>query len=222
MKNNFIYITDKSWFEIGGLKNPIAILDHKLEKIYPELYNLEYDLKLLVAKPATETEKSAPFYNDYREKYGSSDISALGAAAKISTAKHVFLNGFYQEHLEYIIPFIKDTVEVLYLFKCPKINDLSVLSELKNLKCLFVYWNNSFERLWDMKNNQNLKIISFISVTKLNNIDTLKNSNVEYITFDSSDNSDNKKCLLFDRTALDEIPHLKNLTLVYKDYNIDF
>ena len=218
---NYTYITNNDWFESGSLKNPITVLDHKLEKVYPEFYSLDYDLKLLATKSATNEEKSAPFYNDYREKHGSSDIQILKtAAAKL--AKTVFLNGFNQKHIKYIIPFIKDTVEVLYLYKCHQIKDLSILSELKNLKCLFVYWNNSFDCLWDMKNNQKLKIISFISVTKLSNIDALINSNVEYITFNSADNSGNKKYMLFDKSVFDKMSDLKHLTLIYKDCDIDY
>ncbi len=222
MNNGFVYITDSEWFEKTSLKNPITCLDCKLQKQYPEFYCLEYDLKMLVSKPSTDDEKAMPFYNDYREKYGSNDICSLKVATTSAMAKTVFLNGFCQQHLEYIIPFIKDKVEVLYLYKCPRIMDLSVLSELKELRCLFVYWNNSLKQLWDLKNNKCLQVISFISVTKLSNIESLKNSNVEYVTFDSSDNCNNKKNILFDKSVFDEMPDLKHLTLVYNNCMIDY
>ena len=222
MKNKYIYITSSEWFETGTLKNPIVFLDQKIQNTYPELYSLVYDVKLLVTKPPTHFEKSVPFYNDYRERYGNSDISVLESATKAGPAKNIFLNGFCQEHFEYIAPFIKDTVEVLYFFKCPKIHDLSVLSEFKKLKCVFMYWNNSLESLWDMSNNKDLKVVSFLYITKLLEIDYLINSNVEYITFDSSDNSGNRKDMLFNKSIFDEIPKLKHLTLTYKSYDIDY
>ena len=222
MKNKFVYITDCEWFESTSLKNPIEFLDHNLQDKYPKFYEKEYDLRMLVTEKPSAKEKAVPFYNDYREKYGSEDIRVLKDAASSANARNVFLNGFDQEHFEYIIPYIKDSAEVLYLFKCPKISDLSMLSELKNLKCLFVYWNNSLEVLWNVKDNTRLKVISFISIMKIKNIETLLGSNIEYITFDSSDNNDNKKNILFDKSVFDKMPNLKYLKVCYKEIDIDY
>lgn len=222
MKKKYIYITNKEWFENTALKNPIAFLDTKLESVYPEFCNIYYDLKLLVTTPASDVEKDMPFYNDYREKYGSYDISVMEIEASQSKGKNVLLNGFTQEHLQYIAPYIKDSVEVLYLFKCPKISDLSVLSEFNKLRSVFIYCNNSITHLWDMSNNIELKIISFVSITKLSDISRLVNSNVEYINFDSADNSGIKKEALFDATVINEIPNLKHLKLVFSDLNMDY
>ncbi len=216
MKNKYIYITDEEWFESSTLANPITFLDHELEQYFPEFYKLDYDLKLLVTNTPANSEKAMPFYNDYRERLGNPDISVFESAARERQAKNVFLNGFHQEHIQYIAPFIKDTVEVLYLFKSPKIYDLSILSEFKQLKCVFIFWNNSLETLWDMQNNNSLKVISFCFVTKLRDIKSLKHSCVEYVTLDSMDNSGNKKELLFDIDIFDEMPKLKQLKLVYK------
>ena len=67
-----------------------------------------------------------------------------------------------------------------------------------------------------------LKVISFVYVTKMRNIDALENSNVQYITFDSSDNYGLKQPILFDRSVLSRLSGLKHLSLVYKDCNIDY
>lgn len=220
--SKYIYIADPDYFEESALKNPICFDDHKISQTYPEFYELEYDLRLCVAKPATKSEKSFVLYNDYRERYGSLDITVFNDAIGRNKAKNVFLNGFHQEHLEYIIPLIKDCVEVLYLFKCPRIKDLSCLSECKNLKCVFIYWNNSLKTLWDMTSNKELKLISFLSCSKIKEISSLEFSSIEYITLDSEDNNGNKKMMLFDTSVFDKMPHLKHLTLVFCNYNIDW
>ena len=214
MKNSYVYITNSNWFEDTSLKNPICVSDHNLSQIYPEYDSVHYDLKILATKSATPQEKDFPGYNDYREKYGQTDISAIDHAVMNSTAKNVFLNGFNQKQFEYIAPLIKDSTEILYLFKCNKISDLSVLSEFHKLKCLFVFGNSSLEGLWDMRQNDNLKILSFVYVTKLRHIDSLVDSRLEYINYDSSDNSGNKHKLLFDKSIFGRIKTLNHLFLI--------
>ena len=216
MKNKYVYITDSEWFEASSLRNPICFMDHKIEQTYPEFYELDYDLKILATRAPTEEEKSMPIYNDYREKYGDSDISVIDTVTHGRIAKNIFLNGFNQEQFEHIAPLIKETAEVLYLFKCTKVKDLSALSDFKNLKCLFIFGNNSLESLWDMRYNDDLKIISFVYVTKLREIGSLIDSNIEYVNFDSSDNCGNKKEMLLDKEIFTKISTLKHLTLIFK------
>lgn len=221
MKNRKIYITNKEWFESGSLRNPIVSLDHNLEKLFPDFYCLDYDTKLLVTNPPSSFEKESSIYNDYREEYGTSDIQALDIAIKQSCAKNIFLNGFDQKHFDYIAPFIKDTAEVICFFKCPKIKDLSVLSQFQNLKCVHIYHNNSLTNLWDMTNNIQLKVLSFTMVSKLINIGSLKDSHVEYIHLDSMDNSGNKKPALFDTQTFEQMPKLQFLSLNFSNCKIE-
>lgn len=213
MYQSDIYITDKDWFEDTANKNPIFVLDHNLEKIYPWFYSTNYDLKILATKSATEQEKAFSGYNDYRERYGHADISVIHRAVLESTAKNIFLNGFNQKQFEYIAPLIENTAEILYLFKCPKINDLSRLTTFKKLRCVHIYWNNSLEHLWNVQNNSNLKVLSFLYVTKLKYIENLVDSFIEYINFDSSDNFGKKKKLFIDKSVFERMATLKHLFL---------
>ena len=222
MKRRNIYLTDRTWFEDGAHKDPVNVLDHKLEFLYPEFYSLNYDLKLLVSKEASKEEKDSWFYNDSIEKSGTFEISSFDIAVKDSDSKSVLLIGFTQEIFEHLIPQIEDTVEVLYLFKCPKINDLAMLSKCRKLKCLHVFWNNSLEKLWDMTENRELKVLSFLSVMKLKSIKALELSNIEYVTLDSSDNSGNKKEIEFDIALFEKMVRLKHLRLIYKDTSVDY
>ena len=222
MKSNSIFITARDWFESGSLKNPVSGLDHKLEQFFPDCYSADYDTKLLATREATKEEKQAPFYNDYREQFGTKDIHSLDMAVMDTDAKNIFLNGFNQDQLLYIAPKLKDTAEIIYFFKCPKIHDLSILSQFTKLKCVHIYWNNSLESLWDMTGNTQLKVISCIAISKLTNIEALKNSHVEYICLDSSDNTGHTKKMLFDASVFDQMTSLKHLSLVFSDCKIDY
>lgn len=223
MKQKYVYIAEQDWFENSALSNPILFNDHKLRKLYPQFYRADYDLKLCVTKPPIKAEKSFFLYNDYKEQYGSHDIGVLRRAAESSTAQKIFLNGFRQEHLEYLAPYIQDSVELLYLFKCNSIKDLSVLSTFPKLKCVLIFWNNKLETLWDVQQNANLAVLSFLYTTKLRNVDSLRKAHVAYITFDSSDNCGNRKpCLLECPDIFQELHNLKHLKLIYKNQFIDY
>lgn len=221
MSKQYIFIYDNEWFDSTSLKNPIPTLDHKLEAYFPEFYETHYELRILAAEPASLEEKSALFYNDYRERYGVSDISSLDETIKSARPKSVFFNGFDQKLFLSIAPKLMETVEVIYFYKCPKIQDLSVLSQFTRLKCVHIYWNHSLEILWDMTSNPQLKVLSCTAISKLRNVDALKNASVEYVHLDSLDHSGNKQKALFDTAVFDQMQHLKHLSLNYKNFFVD-
>ncbi len=177
MKNNYLYVTNEALSHNSSQTD--FVLDNNLDEHYPDFYGTAYDLKLMVTRKPTKAEKNSPIYNGIYEEIGSDDITALKDSALKNNAKRVKLTGFKQEHFDYIAPYIKEKTEVLYLHKCPKIKDLSALSNFPNLKCLSVYWNNSLEKLWDMENNRALEVLSFVSISKLRDVSSLKNSNVK-------------------------------------------
>lgn len=216
MKRKYVYITDSEFFDDGALKNPISVCDRDLEKTFPQFDRIHYNPRIIAADPPTEIERSFPAYNSYRDRYGQSDISAIDRAIAESDGKHIFLNSFDQALFDYTAPLIRETASVLYLFKCPRIHDLSALSQFSELECLFIYWNNKLETLWDMTNNPKLKVLSFHSVTKLCHIEQLIDSSVEHIHFDSLDNSGNRKEMLFDDSVFAGMKNLKHLCLIYK------
>lgn len=167
-------------------------------------------------KAPSKAEKASPIYNDYRERYGKPSLSSLSRESKC-----VLLNGFRQEHFAAVTPMLKETTEVLYFFKCPHVKDLSILSEFARLRCVHMYWNNTVESLWDMKENRLLQAISFVSVTKLKNIENLRASTVEYVCLDSMDNGGKTKNMLFDPSVFGQMEHLKRLILNYTDCVVD-
>lgn len=181
MNKKSIYIFNDLWFDSTALKNPLSTLDHKLDKYYPNYYELNYDVKLL----ATEENEIEDQINDYKQRYGTKDINDLKEYVIKKKPQSVLLDGFDQKQFDYIIDYIKD-VKILYLFKCNKINDLSKLSNCINLECLHIYWNNRLDSLWNMYKNTKLKVLSLDRITKLSFIEDLLTSNIEYITFDST------------------------------------
>lgn len=220
MKSKYVYEISSAYTD-----RPCKFEHFRLSDMYPQYENLIYDLNFVAKKPMTSMEKSILselFPADSFEDDASPDINVFRLAAEKSPARNVFLNGFRQEHFDYVAPFIKDKVEVLYLFKCPKITDLSALSEFSKLRCVCLSWNNSLESLWDMRNNKELRALSFENISKLAHIETLKDSNLEYVSFDSIDNSSNRKQMLFDRSVFDEMPNLKHLRLVYSRVFVDY
>ena len=223
MKDKYLYITDSNWFESTALSNPLSFMDEKLKAIYPKFYKADYDLKLLAAKEPTKTERESPIYNDYLDKFGSPHIDNLKKAALSQPATSILLCGFFQEHLDYLIPYIKESVEILYLHKCPTIKDLSCLSRCKKLKCLLIYWNNNLETLWDMHKNKNLVALSFDNVVKLNNVDFLLQSGIEYFSVDTTTiNGSVKECQIHDTSIFNKMTKLQHLKLVYSNLKIDY
>lgn len=213
MKNKMVLITDKEYFETSALKNPLFTSDYELKEYCPELFSVNYDTRILATSPPTKEEKEFFIYNDYRDQYGTYDLSALNAEIQRTGAKNILLNGFTQELFEYTVPLIKDTAEIIYFFKCPKIGNLSELSQFKKLKCVHIFYNNSLTELWDMKDNMNLKAISFSTVYKLRSIEALKYSSVEYVHIDSIDASGHTKPALFEIPGFEELPHVRYLSI---------
>lgn len=219
MSSKDLYITCTDYFEETALKNPIIFNDIYLDNKYPDYFEASYGVRIIATKKPTKEEREFPIYNDYRDRYGNADIYSIDKCINDNDATNVFLNGFSQKQFNYIAPLIKDKVKILYLFKCPKIKNLSVLSEFRNLECVLIYWNNSLETLWNMENNNNLKALSFETISKLKDIDSLAKSTVEYINFHSMYPNGLIKEMLFDKATFYKMPNLKQLNLQYK--NVD-
>lgn len=221
MKSKKILITDPEWFDNGNQKNPIHTFDHAMEAYFPEFYCVDYDTKLCAANPPTREEKEFWAYNDYRERYGTGDLTALDAAIQSSGGRNVYLNGFDQQLFEYIAPQIRNTAEVICFSKCSRISDLSILAQFPKLKCVHIFHNTALTGLWDMSRNQNLRVLSFCHITKLRDISPLLHSPVEYLHMDSEDFSGNRRPALFDPSSFDQMPRIKYLSLTFRNCIIE-
>ena len=66
-----------------------------------------------------------------------------------------------------------------------------------------------------MSQNHCLKAISFCYITKLENIESLLHSPVEYVHLDSADFSGNNRPALFDPAIFEQMPCIKYLSLEF-------
>ncbi|MBQ8293089.1 MAG: hypothetical protein IJX78_04675 [Bacilli bacterium] len=213
-----IYIYQDKWVESTALSNPLITLDHKMNEEYNDFYRVNYDLKLV----AIEINDLLDNYNRYKEQIAQISIEELELLSVNNKSNRVLLNCFNQSQFEFISKYIGD-VEILYLHKCRNIKDLSIISNFKNLKCLHIFNNIKIEKLWDVSKNEKLKALSFIQISKLNNIEGLLGSNVEYMCFDSSD--------IYGKTKRDfegkveiikQLKNLKHVKMVYHNIKIDY
>ena len=232
MSKKYVFVADENFLNQGNFTNPIDTLDHKLNEYYPNFYSANYDLRIIAHKlpsyPKTKDyqefmkEYPALFYDPYIE-VALPGIDSLKEICLNKKAKNIFLNSFNLDHLKYIAPYIKETAEIIYFFKCNSIDDLSILSEFPNLECVHIYWNNKLKSLWNMEKNTKLKVLSCDFITKLSNVDDLKKSTIEYLKLDGESHSGYKADFLVkDISIFKKMPNLKYLTLNYKNLNVDY
>jgi len=233
MGEKYSFVADEEFFNNRGyFKNPICTLDHKLNEYYPNFYSANYDLKILAYKKISPAKTTADqklsdlfpfFFLDPFVEVALPSIDSLKEIALSKQAKTIYLNGFTLGQFIYIAPYIKNTAETIFFNKCNSINDLSILSEFPNLECVHLYWNNKLKSLWNMEGNKKLKVLSFDFITKLQNVDDLKKSTVEYLSLNGESLSGYKvNFLVEDLSIFEKIPNLKHLTLNYKKLKMDY
>lgn len=105
--------------------------------------------------------------------------------AKYPKVKELHICGLTQNDFDEFIEKYAKQYEFIYFFKCPKLNNLSRLSELKTLKFVAFYWNNSATTLWDMKENVSLEGIFLNDFSKLTDLSSIATSlNLEELWLD--------------------------------------
>ena len=196
-------------------------LDAGLGEYFPDFLNAELDLILLISKTPSSGGQQTQFFGEGKENVDLVDPAALIAVLRSKRPRSILMIGFDRKHFDYISGELSVSAEAVYLFKCPRIGDLSALSSFSRLKCLCVFRNDTLTKLWDMSHNRDLLAVSLISAFKLDDIDALKNSPAEYFYFDSIDNSGKARPLLFDKHILDLSPHLKHYRVYAKDVRIE-
>ena len=90
----------------------------------------------------------------------------------------VELNGLRPEHIADIMPYLKD-VKYLSLFKCNRLDDLSFIEELTELRGIYIYWNQKATKLFDSKKLPYLTQLSIEDANKLTDFSGLEGSNIE-------------------------------------------
>lgn len=111
------------------------------------------------------------------EKY-SQDVEIFVDELQKGDLSNIILTGFLQKHIDLILPYIKDKVKALYLFKCPRLESLDFIAECKNLEYIEIYWNQKMTTLWKLKENARLHTLIITSCNKLSDFSELQGSEI--------------------------------------------
>lgn len=126
--------------------------------------------------------------------------------------KKLIVTKLNQEMFNKVIEYYKDSIEQIFLWKSPLINDFSKLSEITNLEYFVGLWNNKARKLWKMESNLKLKGVSLSSFSKVDSLGDFKNSTIEELDF-SGNRATLEKVSLKNMNSLRTIPNLKSLTM---------
>lgn len=137
----------------------------------------------------------------------------------------VELNGLFQEHIEEILPYLKN-VKYLSLFKCNRVDDLSFIEKLTELRGIYIYWNQKASKLFDASKLPKLTMLSIEDANKLIDFNGLEGSNIENLKIWGCNflGSSTPKTIIEDFSIFTKMPKLKTLNLVpvkNKNSNVD-
>lgn len=93
----------------------------------------------------------------------------------------VELCGLRSEHIADILPYLKD-VKYLSLFKCNRLDDLSFIEELTDLRGIYIFWNQKATKVFDAKKLPHLTQLSIEVANKLTDFSGLESTNIENLS----------------------------------------
>ena len=105
-------------------------------------------------------------------------INCFIEALKENKHDVVELYGLRLEHIIVILPYLKD-VKYLSLFKCNRLESLSFIEELTELRGIYIYWNQKATKLFNARKLNNLTMLSIVDANKLTDFSGLEGSNIE-------------------------------------------
>jgi len=76
-----------------------------------------------------------------------------------TTAKKLTITGLRQDTFEYLINNFAQQFESIEFWKCPRVEDLSALEDLKNIQRIKWFWNQKSTKLWNCSKNKSLKTL---------------------------------------------------------------
>lgn len=130
------------------------------------------DVQFVVCKKE-DVHHSVELYSD--------DIGILLEELSNRRPSNIILTGFLEEHIDVILPYIKNTVKSLCLFKCQKFKSLDFMAECKHLAFIEIYWNQKATMLWNVKDNRNLHTLIIDSCNNLSDFSYLKHSTIHHL-----------------------------------------
>lgn len=166
----------------------------------------EMDMQLVVSKKE-DIHHSLELYSD--------EMSFFFEELSNKYSSNLILTGFSQEHIEAILPYIKDIAQSLYLFKCPRLVSFDFMAECKKLEFVEIYWNQKATSLWNVKNNSKLHTLIIDSCNKLSDFSHLMYSSIYHLEIWGCNclSSFTPKIKIDDLSIFQTIPNLEVLRL---------
>lgn len=101
-----------------------------------------------------------------------------------SSLSAITLSGLTQETFEYFIENYGGQFIAINFWKCPRIQDLSSIADLKDLQYLTFFWNQKASNLWDFSKSISLRGLSISDFTRLKDLTDLeKSESLEELSF---------------------------------------
>ena len=112
---------------------------------------------------------------------GAISTEAIDSIKQYPHASSIVVSGLKQDTFEYFIKEYADQFEAISFWKNKTVNNLSILSQLKNVKFISYFFNQKASGLWDMSQNENLKGLSITDFSKLHSIEEVTTAkNLEF------------------------------------------
>ena len=112
---------------------------------------------------------------------GATSIEEIDRIKDYPNAKSIIISGLDQKKFDYFIKTYGRQFEAIFFYKNKKVTNLSILSELENIKFINFFFNQKVINLWNMEKNINLTGLSIHDFSKLHNINLIETApSLEY------------------------------------------
>lgn len=101
---------------------------------------------------------------------GKIQISDIDRLANYPEAKSVTISGLNQDTFEYFIHTYGKQLRYIRFFKNKAVEDWSLIGTLPELECVYWFHNQRITKLWDMSQNQALKVVVLEDFTRLHDL----------------------------------------------------
>ena len=97
------------------------------------------------------------------------------------------ISGLRQDTFEYLIKNYGERFKKIKFWKCPRVENLCALENLKNIEELVWYWNQKATSFWDLSKNKKLWKLHFKGFNKIKTFDGLnKSKSLKEFVFEDS------------------------------------
>ena len=104
---------------------------------------------------------------------GTMSLETLDEIRQHPAATKIVLSGLRQNTFDYFVENYARQFEVIHFWKCPLVEDLSMLSGLEKVKYVLFFFNQRATRLWDMTNNEAMVGLSLDDFSRMHTLDDI-------------------------------------------------